>query len=110
LVKLMAGKICAASEVARGSCFTVELPLASAEAEPPPPEDRPAPRANLGCLRVLVAEDNIINQKVVCGILKRQGWPVTLARTGVEALARFLEGHFDVVLMDVQMPEVDGLE
>jgi len=110
LVKLMSGKISAASEVGRGSCFTVELPLAPAAAELPPREGRPPAHANLGRLRVLVAEDNAINQRVVCGILKRQGWPVTLARTGAEALTRFLEGQFDVVLMDVQMPEVDGLE
>jgi len=110
LVQLMAGKISVASVPGVGSCFTVELPLSPASAEPEPEEPRTSPHADLGRLRVLVAEDNVINQKVVCGILKRQGWPVTLAKTGAEALARFLEGHFDIILMDVQMPDVDGLE
>jgi CheY-like chemotaxis protein len=61
-------------------------------------------------LRVLVAEDNLINQKVICSMLRRQNWSVTLAGNGEEAYRCFLESDFDLILMDVQMPEVDGLE
>jgi PAS domain S-box-containing protein len=61
-------------------------------------------------LRVLVAEDNRINQKVVAGMLERHGHRVTLAGNGAAALAALECEPFDLVLMDVQMPEMDGFE
>ncbi len=70
----------------------------------------PAGRSRSTGLRILVAEDNLINQKVICAMLRRQGWTVTLAINGVEAWRYFRENRFDLVLMDVQMPEMDGLE
>jgi two-component system, sensor histidine kinase and response regulator len=60
-------------------------------------------------LRVLLAEDNPINQKVAVGVLRRMGHGVRVAATGLAALAALQEEEFDVVLMDVQMPEMDGL-
>jgi CheY-like chemotaxis protein len=59
---------------------------------------------------VLVAEDNAINQKVILSMLRRQGWSITLAENGEQAYQRYLESRFDVILMDVQMPEMDGFE
>jgi CheY-like chemotaxis protein len=110
LVDLMGGRLWAESVSGQGSCFFVELALARSvppeSAEPAPPA-APAP---LEGLRVLVAEDNPINQKVICSILRRQGWNVTLAVNGLEAFRLFLEHPFGMVLMDVQMPEMDGLE
>jgi CheY-like chemotaxis protein/HPt (histidine-containing phosphotransfer) domain-containing protein len=61
-------------------------------------------------LRILVVEDNKVNQKVVTAILKKRGHAVTLASTGHEALSTLERERFDVVLMDVQMPEMDGFE
>jgi signal transduction histidine kinase/DNA-binding response OmpR family regulator len=61
-------------------------------------------------LRVLLAEDNAVNQKVATKLLQQIGHVVTLAETGRQAVDLFHTGHFDVVLMDVQMPEMDGLE
>jgi signal transduction histidine kinase/DNA-binding response OmpR family regulator len=61
-------------------------------------------------LRVLLAEDNIINQKVVVRILEKYGHLVTVASNGVEAVAAVETGEFDLVLMDVQMPKMSGLE
>lgn len=61
-------------------------------------------------LQILVAEDSPVNQKLAVGILTRQGHQVTLANNGREALDALREGTFDLVLMDVQMPEMDGLE
>jgi signal transduction histidine kinase/CheY-like chemotaxis protein/HAMP domain-containing protein len=61
-------------------------------------------------LRVLVAEDNPVNQLVTTEILKHQGVEVTLAENGVEAVRLVAEFSFDAILMDVQMPEMDGLE
>ena len=61
-------------------------------------------------LRILVAEDNRINQRVILGLLQKAGHQVVLVSTGKEAIAEVLAGVYDVVLMDVQMPEMSGLE
>ena len=60
-------------------------------------------------LDVLVVEDNQVNQRVMKTVLERRGYTVALADTGVAALSMTAERHFDVVLMDVQMPEMDGI-
>jgi CheY-like chemotaxis protein/nitrogen-specific signal transduction histidine kinase len=60
--------------------------------------------------RILLAEDNLVNQRFVQSILERRGYSVVVAGDGKEALERLRKDTFDVVLMDVQMPEVDGLE
>jgi len=61
-------------------------------------------------LRVLVAEDDAVNREVALMILRNQGYDVALAKTGREVLERLATERFDLVLMDVQMPEMDGLE
>ncbi len=60
-------------------------------------------------LNILLAEDNPANQIVLSSILKKRGWQVTLARTGREALERVAEDAFHLILMDLQMPDMDGL-
>ncbi|MCP4513265.1 MAG: response regulator, partial [Fuerstiella sp.] len=60
-------------------------------------------------LAVLLAEDNLVNQTLATGVLKNQGHTVTLARNGREAVDIYADGSFDVILMDVQMPILDGL-
>ncbi|MEO8494415.1 MAG: PAS domain-containing protein [Planctomycetota bacterium] len=80
------------------------------------PEDDPTHQAvqekadKLGTLRILLAEDNIVNQKLAHGVLSRQGHDVTIANDGREAIEALRASEFDVVLMDVQMPEMDGFE
>ena len=69
----------------------------------------PASRGS-AALRILLTEDHIINQRVALHILESQGHSVVVANNGLEALAATAEGAFDLVLMDVQMPEMDGLE
>ncbi len=109
LVNLMGGRLWAESEMGRGSSFFFDL-LLGAVAAPAQVVDAPAPnQAPLPILRVLVAEDHPINQKVICSMLGRQGWATTLATNGDEAWRRFERDAFDLVLMDVQMPEMDGL-
>ncbi|HMO14012.1 MAG TPA: response regulator [Pirellulaceae bacterium] len=61
------------------------------------------------CLNVLLAEDNLVNQKLAVGILEKLGHRVTIAGNGVETLEKLAREDFDLVLMDVQMPEMDGL-
>jgi CheY-like chemotaxis protein len=66
----------------------------------------PAPQAE----RILVAEDNPINQKVIRLMLSQQGYQPTIVSNGEEAVAAFGAGAFDVILMDLQMPRMDGFE
>jgi CheY-like chemotaxis protein len=66
--------------------------------------------AGLGPLRVLVAEDNRVNQALARRLLEKQGHTVTIASDGREAIKAFETNAFDVILMDIQMPEVDGFE
>jgi signal transduction histidine kinase/CheY-like chemotaxis protein/HPt (histidine-containing phosphotransfer) domain-containing protein len=61
-------------------------------------------------LRILVAEDNPVNQKLAIALLEKAGHRVSLAITGADAVSRWREGDFDLILMDVQMPVLDGLE
>ncbi|MEQ8767894.1 MAG: ATP-binding protein [Planctomycetota bacterium] len=61
-------------------------------------------------VRVLVAEDNVVNLKVVSGFLGKLGCEIVVAQNGLEALDLFRRGSFDIVLMDCMMPEMDGLE
>ena len=61
-------------------------------------------------LRILVAEDNIINQKLAHALLRKMGHSVAVASNGVEAVSQWSSGEFDMIFMDVQMPEMDGAE
>jgi PAS domain S-box-containing protein len=77
------------------------------------PAPAPAPVAvepESRSLRILVAEDTPFNQKFILRLLERWGYRTVLAQDGRQAVAEFSKGRFDVVLMDVQMPEMDGLE
>jgi CheY-like chemotaxis protein len=68
------------------------------------------PRISVAGHRVLLAEDNLVNRMVAARLLEKQGHTVVAAENGREAVRRFREGGFDVILMDVQMPEMDGLQ
>jgi CheY-like chemotaxis protein len=61
-------------------------------------------------LQILVAEDNPVNQKVILALLKRLGYEADLVNNGLETLAALKHRRYDLVLMDVQMPELDGLD
>ena len=61
-------------------------------------------------LRILLAEDNVVNQKLAMRILQQMGYRADLASNGIEAIESVERQPYDVVLMDVQMPEMDGLE
>ena len=61
-------------------------------------------------LRILLAEDNLVNQRVAMSMLGKMGHRITLATNGLEALEQWRQGDFDLILMDVQMPEMTGLQ
>src|SRR5207302_10349312 len=67
-------------------------------------------RESRGLLRILIAVDNVVKQRLAARLLEKQGHSVTVVDSGFAALAALAQQPFDLVLMDVQMPEMDGLE
>jgi PAS domain S-box-containing protein len=111
LVRLMGGDIAVDSELGRGSRFSFRIALARAEKSQPllTPVQENLPAALPG-LKVLVAEDNRVNQLLVRRMLQTLGCHVTVAETGTAVLEHWSREAFDVILMDCQMPEMDGIE
>src|SRR5437764_1165081 len=77
---------------------------------PPPPNRAKSPEQRGQVYRSWIAEENVINEKVACGLLEKQGHQIVVACNGREALSILEAETFDLALLDVQMPEVDGLE
>jgi CheY-like chemotaxis protein len=110
LVDLMGGTLSATSLEGVGSRFRIQLTLPVADLPDPAAEQEERAPAASGHLRVLVVEDNAINQKVVSLMLEKLGHRADVAGNGLEALAALQERPYDLVLMDCQMPEMDGFE
>ncbi len=110
LIRLMNGDIWVESEAGQGSCFFFEVELGIARGETPAEEKEAiGPRSLVpGHNRILLVEDNEVNQQVALAQLKRMGAVVTIADNGREALESIAENTFDLVFMDIQMPEMDG--
>ncbi len=115
LVQLMGGRIWVESQAGQGSCFhfTVHVQALAAQRPAPPTPSavlQPPVPASAQRLKILLVEDHPINQKLALTLLKKWGHEVTLAVNGQEAVNLFASADWDIVLMDMQMPVMGGLE
>ena len=111
IVKLMGGTIELDSTLGRGSTFSFAIDLETADAPAIAPSKPPAKeRQELNGTHVLVVEDNPVNQKVALGMLKSLGCHYAVAADGIEGVEAIKMGNYDLVLMDCQMPLLDGFE
>ena len=109
IVDLMGGRISVETDLGKGSTFRISVPLARASL-PAEAQDTLAevPSDMAGGLRVLVAEDNEVNQIVIRALLEQMGHHVDIVDNGLDVVERVQSGHHDLVLMDIQMPGMDG--
>lgn len=107
LAEMMGGTITADSIEDSGSTFTIVIPLQEEQSQPP---QKAAALPSRSHLHVLLVEDNTINQLVASRLLDSLGCKTTVAGNGLEALEKLKTTPFDLVLMDIQMPVMDGLE
>jgi signal transduction histidine kinase len=119
LAEAMGGSLQVESQEGKGSTFHLRVTLRPVPREVQAPEERPtgaAARAEASALaarlplRLLVADDNVVNQRVAAGLLRRFGYAPTVVGNGLEVLAALDGGAFDIVLLDVDMPLLDGYD
>ncbi len=109
LARMMGGDMWVESEPGNGSAFHFTVQAKVGNAEKIKKAEGPEPDMPLPSLRILLAEDNEINQEIATEILRGLGMESTVAKNGAEAVELWEKGDFDLILMDVQMPIMDGL-
>ena len=105
----MKGKIVVKSKEGKGSLFSFAIPLRTEM-----PEEKPFDESKIIELlkefRILMVEDNLINQKISKITLEKSGCKLDVANNGKEGLEKYIQNPYDLILMDIQMPVMDGLE
>ncbi|NWG87783.1 MAG: response regulator [Hydrogenophilaceae bacterium] len=109
LAELMGGNLTVSSKVGQGSTFHLDLPLTATTEAAPVVATPVLPALKFNQVHVLLAEDNPVNQRLVQYMLENMGVAVELAGNGIEAFDKVQAGGIDLVLMDCQMPEWDGM-
>ena len=114
LVEMMDGKIWLESEPDKGTTFFMTCTLGFSENEQVEksvlPPLKGGSEISTGKLKILLAEDTLVNQKVAVGLLEKRGHSVDVAEDGEKAIKAWQNGTYSLILMDVQMPVMDGLE
>lgn len=110
LVETMGGKIGVHTAPGKGSDFYFSLPVRIPEFSAPPVLEKTVERPAGVVPHILVVDDDSINRKLIRRMLEKLGVRVEIAESGAQALSAFQDSHFDLILMDVQMPGMDGLE
>jgi two-component system, sensor histidine kinase len=111
LIDLMGGEISLESELGKGTCFALTVPCCKGQLEDLSADDSLAGSLTVAgsqSMNILLAEDNRINQRIIVYLLEKQGHNVVVVANGVEAVAAAAERDFDAILMDCQMPVMDG--
>ena len=106
LVALMGGQICVTSEIGVGSCFYFDLPLSETEA---PSDVNTSQLCIISPQKILLADDVEQNLTLLTILLKRHGHAIFIAKDGIDAVEQFKLVKPDIILMDIQMPRMDGL-
>jgi len=112
LAEMMGGNISASSEKGKGSNFTLNIPVESYN-------ENQGVKGNslfknqttipIAGIKILIAEDNVFNQIITSKMLQKSGYSFSVANNGLEAIKKVNESHFNIILMDMQMPEMDGV-
>lgn len=112
IARMMGGDIAVRSQEGAGSTFVLTMRFAVGESAAPRPRDASLPviRGVNRRLRIMVAEDDVINRKLAVYFFERMGHDVITVSSGIEVLAGLERESCDLLLMDIQMPEMDGLE